>query len=484
YNQGYFTPDMVNSVLKQINVNPTEPTESALNRALGQPNDNEDKLVAYSEWYNINNMMYKRTNSYLGNMLAFDLTLHCYNAHGSDYKSAEFKEELNRVYRILDKLHYKREFKKIVNNMLRQETVFTSFRDDSSDDYALQQLPSEFCKITGHTGKTLLFDYDMYYFLKPSVDINLYSPVFKKYFQEVFNDPDNNNYIPSNPLNARNGEFVMWHQTSPDDNFWAWKFSPEIFTKIPYLAPMMKDSLQSSIVRQLQINKNLATAGALIMGEIGFLDPKSGAKADQLNLSPISLSTFMNLVKDGLDDVWKLGGLPLENLKKFQFEDKNPNMYENYLKTLSGQSVSMSRAIYTNDKMSYEEATTALQTDGNLMQALYAQFEDFLEFYINKKTRKYKFQFKFTGLNYDSDREARLQRLLDVADRGIILGGSIGATLGLTPQEFSRELEEYQNNGFSDKLTSLLSIHTASGESKGRPIKKRGIKGDSRDYDE
>lgn len=489
YGLGVFTPQIVNDALKQLNINTLEPDETKLTQALGNPNANEDNLVAYSEFYNINSMLYKRMNDYLANMLSFDLKITCTNAKGKEYNSKEYKEDLNRVYKFLDALNYKREFKKLVKNMLRQETVFTTFRSDSTD-YAIQQLPSTRCKITGYTPYTMLFDFDMYYFLKPGIDINAYAPVFKTYYREIWGDSKIEDYIPSNPLNARNGEFAMWHQTSPLDGFWCWKFNPEIFTKIPYLAPMMKDIQNSGLVRKLQMNKNFAEARALVVGEVGFLDPKSGQKADMLNLTPKTLSTFMQLVKTGLEDVWSIGGVPLNDLQKFQYEDTNKEMYTTQLTNTAAQGVSLSRIIYATDKMSNAEVEAALATDGNLMKALYQQFNDFLYFYANQKTRKYRFNFTFEGIEYPSDRDARLDRVMQLADKGIVLKQEIGAALGCTPQEFDRMLDETANSGFTDGLINLVSIYTQSSggtdgsNKRGRPRKRGSLRTDSRDYDD
>lgn len=482
YGLGVYTPDMLNQTLKQLNVNPLAPTDASLVKALNSPNESEDALVGYSEWFDINNMMYKRTNSYLGNMLSFDLMITCDTATDAETNTVEYQDDLKRVYKFLRKLGYKREFKKIVKNMIRQETIFTSLRTDGQE-YGIQQLPSKFCKITGFTPQTMLYDFNMYYFLQPAVDIDLYSPVFKKYYNEVFTGGGIGNYIPSNPLNKRNGEFAMWHQTSPNDGFWCFKFSPEIYTKIPYLAPMMLDSNQTPLLRSLQLNKNLASARALVIGEIGFLDPKSGQTADQFNLSPTALSTFMHLVKAGLDDVWSVGGMPVKDVEKFQFEDNNPSMYEDYLKTVAGQSVSMSRAIYANDKLSQTEAEIMLYTDANLMRSLYKQFEDFLYFYANQKTRKYKFNFIFDGIDYPLDREYRLSTALDLADRGMVMPQLIGSAVGLSPMDVNSLMREGQFGGFKDNLSQLLSIHTATGKSEGRPRKRR-VSTESRDYDE
>lgn len=490
YGLNVFTPDLVNQAIKQLNMNTLEPSEKNLSDALGKPNENEDNLVAYSEWFQNNSMVYKNMTNYLSNILAFDLKITCSNAMGADYKSKEYKEDLARVHKFLDRLNYQREFRKIIKNMLRQETVFTSFRDESMD-YAIQQLPSKYCKITGYTPYTMLFDFNMYYFLTPGVDIDSYAPVFKRYYLDVFQSDGDNKYYPSNSLPDRNGEFVMWHQTSPDENFWCWKFSPEIFTKIPHLAPMMNDIKNNAIVRKLQNSKDLASARALVLGELGFLDNvKSGAQADQLKLSPTTLAVFLQMVKSGLEDAFSIGGVPLENLKKFQYEDNNPNMYAEQVKTTSAQGVSASRLVYADDKMSQAEMILALQTDGNLMKSLYAQFEDFLYFFANKKTRKYKFNFTLEGLNYNEDRSDRLDRALELADRGIVLPQQIQAAMGIKPQEWERMLDEASNGEFTNKLVSLISIHTASGANEattskqGRPKKKTGsMRGDSRDYD-
>ena len=77
YGLGVFTPDIVNAALKQLNVNTLEPTEQNLTKALGHPNENENELVGYSEFYNVTNMTYKRMNDYLANMLSFDLKITC-----------------------------------------------------------------------------------------------------------------------------------------------------------------------------------------------------------------------------------------------------------------------------------------------------------------------------------------------------------------------------------------------------------------------
>ena len=117
-------------------------------------------------------------------------------------------------------------------------------------------------------------------------------------------------------------------------------------------------------------------------------------------------------------------------------------------------------------------------------------FNDFLYFYANQKTRKYRFNFTFEGIEYPSDRDARLDRAMQLADKGIVLKQEIGAALGCTPQEFDRMLDETANSGFTDGLINLVSIYTQSsggtdgGNKRGRPRKRGSLRTDSRDYDD
>ena len=56
------------------------------------------------------------------------------------------------------------------------------------------------------------------------------------------------------------------------------------------------------------------------------------------------------------------------------------------------------------------------------MRPLYEQFSNFMEFFANKLTKKYHFKFFFDGSNYPHERQGRFDRMMKVADKGIVLG--------------------------------------------------------------
>ena len=159
------------------------------------------------------------------------------------------------------------------------------------------------------------------YYIK-LIDINkdfmLYlSYAFKKYYNRVFGG---NQYIadyrPTNSLNERNGVYAMWTQTSPEDGAWAFKFNTSDFYSTPFLAPYLKSVLGNDKIEQLQYDKDIAEAYAILAGEIETYDTaKSGTQSDQTVFKPNTLAGFMAKAKNGLDNSAKLAAMPLKNLK-------------------------------------------------------------------------------------------------------------------------------------------------------------------------
>ncbi len=114
----------------------------------------------------------------------------------------------------------------------------------------------------------------------------------------------------------------------------------------------------------------------------------------------------------GLPDNVKAVAMPTENTKMYQYNDTNTNIYENQLKTSAGQGGGISRVNYSSDCMSNAEIQYAVEQQYNIMRPMYSQFQNFLNFFVNKLTKKYKFKFIFDGCAYEFDRANGFDRLL------------------------------------------------------------------------
>ena len=213
----------------------------------------------------------------------------------------------------------------------------------------------------------------------------------------------------------------------------------------------------------MQKNKDLISAYFIMAGEIETMQTdKSGQKANQFAITPQVLGQMMNLVTRGLKSNNILASaFPLKDIKGWQFTDSNPSMVEKQYTTTAAQGASASSLIYTTSKMAQFEVENAVYADYCFMKPLYEQFNQFLNFYVNKKTVKYKFEFSFDGLDRQWDREKRQSALRNYADKGIVLDSTMWASaFGMKPQAFQRSLECAHNSDFVDNLTMMLNANT------------------------
>ena len=147
YGSMYMSPELLSARMRDINLNPLAATQTMLDEAMQSPKDNERNLQEFSQSFELTSMVYKRLLSYLGNMLAFDIT-YTSNAKPEDYPTLKYKRELETIEEFLDRFDYLKEFRIVVKEMLRNDAYFDCMRD-VGDAIVLQELPSQYCKITG-----------------------------------------------------------------------------------------------------------------------------------------------------------------------------------------------------------------------------------------------------------------------------------------------------------------------------------------------
>ena len=466
----FYSPFLSNQLLTNLNNNPRLPSAESVKKALNDYKNSGEELQGFVEFASSFDMIFKRTLYSYANALSFDLQITCKNAYTeSDYQSDEYKKDRQTVDNFLTNFDYKKEFYNVLLNVLKRDTYFTWFRKTKTGNrgkmkFALQIMPQDYCMLTGYFEKGLLWSMNQLYWTLPGVDLDSYDPSLKRTYQRALENAELN-YKPSAPLNERNGSYALWADVSPLDGAWCFKWATDNFANNPFLSPYVANVLRSDEIGELQYNKDLIAASGILAGEIKLFDSaKSGQKANQFSIDPKTLGTFMSLVKKGLQSTIKAVAVPLENIKFFQFEDKNPNSYTNELTTTAGIGTGISRVIYSSDKMSNAELEAALNEVYQTMKPMYAQFNNFLDFYVNQMTSKYKFKFEFVGSNYQFERDARFDKMMKMADKGLVLNSSAWASaVGMNPVTFDRMLAESKYTGWIDKYSQmLLNANTSS----------------------
>jgi len=429
--------------------------------------NNEMEIISYSQNEYLTNMIYKRNFDYIANLLSFDLAIQCKNANLEDYDSKAYKKDFAIVEDFLNKFDYRAEFKKAFFNMLNTETYYCMLRDDLMDGkYVLQTFPYKYAKVTAEFSHGLLADYDMSYFIQPGVDINLYPRWMKRKYNDILKKK-NAGYIPSNNLDSRNSAFALWVQTSPEDGAFVFKFNPNFITNIPYFSPMLAETSMMPIYRKLQLNQDMASARKIITSQWPLLKEQRANISNMLAVSPEVMGQLVGACAKALGDVFNIVNLPSDKIETAEFKNTNADAYLEYLKTTSSM-LGGGRSIFSTDKQTAEETRLSLNIDEMLVTNVYPQFNNFLDYYINRKTKKYKFSFSFSGTNSYTYQKNKLDKTFNAADKGVVCVNDIANALGKNVFELKRELEMTKAIGFSDMLLPMLNVNTMSSKG-GRP---------------
>lgn len=450
----YLSPSLINDRMKEINLNPLRATEALLERALENPRGSESELRGFSQDFEQNSMVYKRLLTYLSNMLSFDITYVC-DAKSDEYKKPRFEEDMKKVEEFLDSFDYRKEFKIAVREMLRNDAYFGVFRD-TGNAYVLQELPPEYCKITGRWSNGFLFSFDMSWFDQTGVNIDMYPDFFKKKYNEIYEQRKNRGgYYPSISAELRGKSFWGQWVDVPASLGVCFKLTPELATRLPYFSPLFNDLVLQPLMRSLQKNINMAAASKLLMGEVPFLNKEIKATVrDSIAISPSLLGKFMYLVKNALSEAIKVGSLPLENVQGIEFEGDN-DLYDKYLRTALASSGINTNLIFSSSiKPNAIETQLSLDVDEQMMESLYEQFEDFMNYIVKAtKNTRYTYYFSFEGTDFSTNRQKRIDQALSLFNLGIVLPQKIAAAYGMKPHHFMKHLELSKAQGFMDMLT-------------------------------
>lgn len=476
---GVYTPDTQNNLMKNINLNPLVADVKTILEDLQNAKNNEDKIISYCQNEYLTNMIYKRNLSYIKDLPAFDLSIQCKNAESlSDYDSEEYKKDLSEVKDFLNKFDYRNEFKRALFNMLNSETYYCMLRKDMNNDrYTLQEFPYKYAKITARFTHGLVADYDMSYFINSNVDINLFPSFIKRKFHSLFDK--NSKYVPSRSLNRRTGQFALWVQTSPEDGCFVFKMTPEIISNLPYFSPMLADTTLTPLYRELQLNQSMSAAKKIISSQWPLLkDVHGGNVSDALAVSSTTMGQILGAVMKAIGEGVNIINIPSDKIDSHEFKNTDEEAYSQFLSATS-RLIGGGNILFSSEKQNSTETLMTINIDELLATQVYPQFENFLDFYINKLTKKFKFRFRLNGSNINLTREKDFDKTMSLADKGFLSVNRIANAMNMNIFELEDELDLGNSMKIQEKLIPLLNIYTMSNDKGGRPQKSIGDLTDS-----
>jgi len=496
---------MENNNLIALNNNPKIPTAETLRQAIVNYKDNAELLQDFSEFMKAWDTLYAKIIDVKLSMLNFDINWYVDRymiKDTSELDSPLFQEDYRRVCKFMSKFKAKQEFRKVAENTLIADTYFCwlrdsygQFNDDEleldysvkrSQNFALQMMPQEYCKITGSSvyPNTFLWDFNVDYFENAWVNVNNYDPSLKQAYDSILGNKQIRSFVNNSvDLNRVSKSYDGFVRTKVNNGAYCFKYDCSNFNAVPPYAKLMREAFGNDEIARLQKSKDVLSTNALILGEMKTKkDDTIGNEKNSFIIDPKQVGTLLKIARNMLNNAnIKQIALPLEESRMYQFNDMNPKMVDNRLNSVANQSISSGSMVYTNEKMGQFELQNALTLDyHSIADRLYPQFENFLEFFVNKKTKKYKFKFSVKGSTLPFLRQPEIDNQIKISNMGMQADTTkYSALMGYDSNELESMMMMAKYGGMQDNLVLLMNSNTSSDGDAGNPTKSIQDKSDN-----
>ena len=290
---------MMNERLKRLNTYPSKYDKAKIEEMVANPQNYEMDLRALSRYvYNTLTPIYKQVNLY-----ADILTYRTY-VNITDIKSqTKLIKEYNRISNFLRNFDTERTFRKVTLLTVLDGKSFWYLRTDRGEDnICLQQLPSDYVKITGITNKGFQIAFNMTYFLNPANSVLFFPPEFQEYLNKFYGYYDKAKNIfdieKFEKANIRdviafqeNSALYFWQFLDIDKSF-VFSIDESTFNTAPALMSSFGSAMELDKYRALEQELLSLPLQSLLTSEIEISDKNiSGIYGDDWNYLYIINST-------------------------------------------------------------------------------------------------------------------------------------------------------------------------------------------------
>lgn len=436
-------PFIQNNRVKRISSLPVDYTKDQIAKMIVAPNGNEKPLreTAHAlEWSAYPFFKIRKTYQ--------EINTYRYYTYPLYIEDGEDMEAVKREWKLLDKLNRRLRpdacAHKIAGQVMQEGKVayVPRYKADKSHnriEYAmLQQLPSDYWKITGYnseSGYTVMFD--MMWLLTPGADFRQFGDLLTPYldtFSAVL-EPDrtaplkgvayaarNTVYtadgralrlnmekyaalVPSAPGSPRlyspNGRWAWW-VTLPADRVWVFEADDANATVATPLTGLFLAFDQIAQLEEVQLQVSQNTLTGVVLGEIPYHATTGQTESDAYKLSDAGRKLFLHywysMAKQG--DVWGTGAYfaPVDNLHMETFSaDPNAANYANAGYSYAVEKAGLAGLIPVNDNPRAGVVNISALLEENFLKPIYWQFERMMQSIYDGLNLRYGWGFRMFG---------------------------------------------------------------------------------------
>lgn len=429
---------------------PRKHTREQIRRYVNDPNKYEQQLREVSLYLYVASPHYMRLINYFYSMLTLDYVVIPYSLDKERLNYDRFIKSYKNVVDYIEAYNIKHTFSKVLFSLLLTG-VYYGYERWVKDSFVLQNLPTEYCKITGIEDGIFTFSMDMRYFDKNKIDPNDFGDEINSLYDKYKSTKE-----PWQQINAENGV--------------CFTFFPNLPWQVPPFAGIYEDIMDIDDFKDLYKSKQKIDNFKLIQQKIPFKDKPTSERDFLISLD--SVKVFHNNIKKVLPDGVGLVSSPME-LKEINFEQKKDFIYESTVKAQENlfDAAGISKGLFNSDHNNAVSINRGINVDEAFVFPLLHQFERFFKYRLKRfNTNQYKFKLHFPPITVFNWKE-KYDQYLKAAQYGFPKS-FVAAALGYSVSDLEG-LNFFENECLElvDKMIPVSSAHTSSNRERGRPRK-------------
>ena len=372
-----------------------------------------------------------------------------------------------RVLNCLESMSIKTQFPQILKVCLREDTTYITLWV-TTDDVAIQQLPSDYCAISSKEGHCFNVTFDFSYFDTHSELLEFYPPEFEKKYREY----------------QKNRTTMRWIELDPPNSF-AIKCNDDIPTySIPPFAGLLREIYDIEDYKALKLTKTALENYAMIVTKIPLNDDGTwGIDLDK------AVEFWQNLSAVLPEEIGSV--LSPMDMEKISFErthagdtqtvaDAEQNLF-----TAAG----VSSLLFNNSKASANALKLSIQADQMITYGIVKGIEDAINRFIQAQSYGKNFHVNFLDCSPYNRKELG-DAYLKAASYGFPTLSAYAASQGIGQAELDNmsflegtvlELPKMFKPVQSSSQMSSTDINSETDGEAGAPTKEVGEVSDSRE---
>ena len=459
---------MMNERLKRLNTYPSKYDKAKVEEMIANPQDYEMDLRALSRYvYNTLTPIYKQVHLY-----ADILTYRTY-VNISEIKSkSKLIKEYNRISNFLRNFDPERTFRKTTLLTVLYGKSFWYLRTDRGEDnICLQQLPSDYVKITGITNKGFQVAFNMTYFLNPANSVLFFPPEFQEYLNKFYGYYNKETqFFDLEKFKKSEIKDVIAFQENSALYFW------QFFDTAPALMASFGSAMELDKYRALEQELLSLPLQALLTSEIEISDKNiSGIYSDDTSITPDMVALFTELLQQKLPQTVSAIAAPFKNFKLHEFEhvDTQDSVLGDALKNYYIQS-GVNSLVSTSEKPTLSQTRASEKIEARFIDKIYCQYQNCLNSIIKLFKLKNDFVIHIEGDVFSDDSEyAKVKEAIQNGQTDLVPKQqsffSSHIDEAIATSEFMEKCNYYGNLQQMSIATQNKQVKQSTGNPVGRP---------------